>query len=136
MSCIIGLLYESVLKHLYFSTSGTIFVAYSHVHRPIGDAEASSEVFHTRQLTYPVLVTVYHMLECHGMDILPFDGIQANDSIDGETAHVQSSLLSIDEAGWCLFSVEVRNTYGLPFEVTFERDQDGVFLANFTPCPF
>lgn len=118
------------------STSGTIFVAYSYMHRPIGDAELPSEVFHTRQLTYPVLVTVYHMLECHGMDILPFDGIDTGDSTDEEIAHAQSPLLSINEAGWCLFSVEVRNTYGLPFEVTFERNQEGVFIKYINPSSF
>jgi hypothetical protein len=137
VSRIAGPLNESVLTYLlHFSTSGTIYVAYSYVHRPVGDAESPPEVFHTRQLTYPVLVTVYHMLECHGMDILPFDGIDTDDSTDEETVHAQSSLLSIDEVGWCLFSVEVRNTYGLPFEVTFERDQDGVSLENLTPSSF
>jgi len=31
----------------------------------------------------------------------------------------------VEEEGWCLFSIDVRNTYGLPFEVTLERVQKG-----------
>jgi len=30
-----------------------------------------------------------------------------------------------EDHDWCLFSIEVRNTYGLPFEVTFERMNKG-----------
>lgn len=109
------------------STDGTIHVAYSYVHRPVPDGEEPPEVFHTRQLTYPVLVTVYHMLECHGMDILPFDNVRGLSSDEEEpNSHSCQSLLNVgDEVGWCLFSIDVRNMYGLPFEVTFERDQEG-----------
>jgi trafficking protein particle complex subunit 9 len=70
------------------------------------------------------------MLECHGMDVLPFDGAESYDSEEEETTHTRRSLLSIgDDAGWCLFSIDVRNMYGLPFEVTFERDQEGESLS-------
>lgn len=110
------------------SINGTIHVAYSYVHRPLAEADGASEVFHTRQLTYPVLVTVYHMLECHGMDILPFGGDESYGA-DEEVVHTQHSLLSVgDDASWCLFCIDVRNTYGLPFEVTFERVQEGMSL--------
>lgn len=114
---------------ILYSTSGTIHVAYSYVHRPEANDAIPPDVFHTRQLTYPVLVTVYHMLECHGMDILPFDGVEGAEAADKdeETADPRRSLLSVgDEIGWCLFSIDVRNMYGLPFEVTFERDQEGM----------
>jgi hypothetical protein len=120
-----------------FSISGTIHVAYAYVHRPLTVNDTLSEVFYTRQLTYPVLVTVYHMLECHGMDVLPFDGTESHDSDEEETTHSRRSLLSVDdEAGWCLFSIDVRNTYGLPFEVTIERDQEGISVFNISlfPC--
>ena len=30
-----------------------------------------------------------------------------------------------DPEDWCIFSVDVRNTYGIPFEVIFESDQSG-----------
>lgn len=68
------------------------------------------------------------MLECYGMDILPFDGTDGTNSKvqEGDDAYNRSSLLSIgEEVGWCLFSIDVRNTYGLPFEVTFECEQEG-----------
>ncbi|KAI0780823.1 TRAPP II complex [Trametes elegans] len=113
-------------------TSGTIHVSYAFVQRPQASLQEPSEVFYTRQLSYPVLVTVYHMLECQGMDILSYSGattaISPDDS-DGESspeAKARKSLLHVgDIADWCMFSIEVRNTYGLPFEVTFERKQEG-----------
>lgn len=89
-------------------------------------------MFYTRQLSYPVLVTVYHMLECQAMDILSYTGTTTTKSSDDETdevaleAKTRTSLLHVGEiADWCIFSIEVRNTYGLPFEVTFERNQEG-----------
>ncbi|KAF7976728.1 hypothetical protein HWV62_5913 [Athelia sp. TMB] len=108
-------------------TNGTIHVAYSYVHRPLAESADEPDVFHTRQLTYPVLVTVYHMLECHGMDVLPYDGVDygsAGNSLGGPDED-RKHLLSVPETGWCMFSIDVRNTYGLPFDVTFDRKQDG-----------
>ncbi|TFY82625.1 hypothetical protein EWM64_g1393 [Hericium alpestre] len=71
-------------------------------------------------------VTVYHMLECHRMDILPFShGDIDNSQEERQTsvvtpADVRKALLNVgEEDGWCLFSIDVRNTYGLPFEVEF-----------------
>ncbi|KAJ7449836.1 TRAPP II complex [Mycena latifolia] len=103
-------------------TNGTIHVSYSYVHRPVANLDPTPQVFHTRQLSYPVMVTVYHMLECHGMDILPFPSYPLE--LDQEKAETDDQYVG-NEAGWCLFSVEVRNTYGLPFEVSFERIQQG-----------
>ncbi|KAF8212193.1 TRAPP II complex [Mycena galopus ATCC 62051] len=105
-------------------TSGTVHVSYSYVHRPTASLDPSPQVFHTRQLSYPVMVTVYHMLECQGMDILPFPSVPSE--LDEEQTETDDYLGN--EAGWCLFSVEVRNTYGLPFEVSFERVQQGDLL--------
>ncbi|KAJ7343441.1 TRAPP II complex [Mycena albidolilacea] len=103
-------------------TTGTIHVSYSYVHRSTTSLDPSPQVFHTRQLSYPVMVTVYHMLECQGMDILPFPSVPSE--LDEEQGEPDEHYLG-NEAGWCLFSVEVRNTYGLPFEVSFERVQQG-----------
>jgi hypothetical protein len=72
------------------------------------------------------MVTVYHMLECHGMDILPFPSYPSE--LDEDQTDTDDQYIG-NEAGWCLFSVEVRNTYGLPFEVSFERIQQGEFNA-------
>lgn len=93
--------------------------------------DGSTKVFHTRQLSYPVMVTVYHMLECHAMDILPFPRhfADGDDISDSQVRARRQTLYVDDEGSWCLFSIEVRNTYGLPFDVTFERLQEGIFFT-------
>ena len=63
------------------------------------------------------------MLECWAMDILPFTPSDVD--LGGPQTAWKSLVREAEEDGWCLFSVDVRNTYGLPFEVTFERVQDG-----------
>ncbi|KAH9005302.1 TRAPP II complex [Lactarius hatsudake] len=101
-------------------TSGGIYISYGYLHRPQSTLSRPQETFHTRQLSYPVLVTVYHMLECHNMDVFPLDqGGCEETSEDGRAVLFKD----VEEEGWCLFSVDVRNTYGLPFEVTLDRVQ-------------
>ncbi|KAJ3559110.1 hypothetical protein NM688_g536 [Phlebia brevispora] len=124
-------------------TSGTVHVSYSHFHRPKATLETPANIFHTRQISYPILVTVYHMLECLGMDILPYSPDTISSLSDAETDSTESSarklLLEVEQASdWCMFSVEVRNTYGLPFEVQFERAQsdattESESLTTFVP---
>ena len=106
------------------STSGSIFISYGCHNRSQSSLSRPSETFHTRQVSYPVLVTVYHMLECHNMDIFP---LSVGDYEAGKTpANKRRELFKdIEEEGWCLFSIDVRNAYGLPFEVTLERVQNG-----------
>ncbi|KIL69772.1 hypothetical protein M378DRAFT_190156 [Amanita muscaria Koide BX008] len=106
-------------------TNGTVHMSYAYAHRT--DAE-SANIFHTRQLSYSMMVTVYQMLECHAMDVVPFPSYPAarvNGSVDDEILHV-------DDSGWCLFSLDIRNTYGSPFDVTLERVQEGVGSASTT----
>lgn len=111
---------------LMYSVNGTMHVSYAYIHRPQDSLQTPPDVFHTRQLSYPVMVTVYHMLECHGMDIIPFPPSVSSHSDDVDSApHGRMSSLRVGGDGWCLFSIDVRNTYGLPFEVTFERVQEG-----------
>ena len=63
-------------------------------------------------------VTVYQMLDCYGMDIIPFPSYStAGIGADGA--------LLVNGSGWCLFSIEVRNAYGSPFDVILERVQEG-----------
>ncbi|PCH38067.1 hypothetical protein WOLCODRAFT_114758 [Wolfiporia cocos MD-104 SS10] len=120
-------------------TSGTIHVSYAHINRHRDTLEEPSDVFHTRQLSYPVVVTVYHMLECDAMDILSYSSLVsfsaiANGDDDSPANKAMKALLSVGNAAdWCLFSVDVRNTYGLPFDVTFERNQPGTEYAS-TSC--
>ena len=113
-------------------------MSYAYIHRTQDAAQGGTGVFHTRQLSYPVLVTVYHMLECHAMDVLSYpDGctlVDTDPARDDERPEARNrrSLLDVDDiADWCLFSIEVRNTYGSPFEVTFDRDQEGLPLSVF-----
>ncbi|KAH9009241.1 transport protein Trs120 or TRAPPC9 TRAPP II complex subunit-domain-containing protein [Lactarius pseudohatsudake] len=101
-------------------TSGGIYISYGYLHRPQSTLSQPQETFHTRQLSYPVLVTVYHMLECHNMDVFPLNqGGCEETSEDGRAVLFKD----VEEEGWCLFSIDVRNTYGLPFEVTLDRVQ-------------
>ncbi|KAH9951944.1 TRAPP II complex [Amylocystis lapponica] len=119
--------------------SGAVNFAYAYVHRRHATLEKPPDVFHTRQLTYPVLVTVYHMLECHAMDILTYSSSTLStllgppDKDEEPAVRARRALLNVDDVeDWCLFSIEVRNMYGLPFEVTFERNQLGVQPASTT----
>ncbi|KAH8106969.1 TRAPP II complex [Cristinia sonorae] len=120
-------------------SSGAMHISYSYTNRKRDTLQEPQEVFHTRQLSYPVLVTVYHMLECHSMDILPYSPdtvaelLATMDESEEHTAASRRTLLNVsDVAEWCIFTVDVRNTYGLPFEVTFERDQPDVEEASTT----
>jgi trafficking protein particle complex subunit 9 len=69
------------------------------------------------------------MLECQAMDILPYStDISEHSDTTADASPRQSRKMTLrvaDEPGWCLFSVDVRNTYGLPFEVMIERNQAG-----------
>ncbi|THU80824.1 hypothetical protein K435DRAFT_972612 [Dendrothele bispora CBS 962.96] len=105
-------------------TDGTIHASYSYVHRPQIEDKPPPQMFHTRQLSFPLMVTVYHMLECNGMDILPYPSHLMEDT------KLKSNLFVDGEGSWCLFSIDVRNTYGTPFEVSIERAQEGVSKAE------
>jgi hypothetical protein len=128
---------KRLLTLLVRSTAGVINVAYGYVHRRQATLGTPADVFHTRQLVYPVLVTVYQALECRDMDVLSLTPAHAGASADddantGGSEPVRALLRDADDDGWCLFAVDVRNTYGVPFEVTFERAQDGTPAASAT----
>ena len=121
------------------STSGCIFISYGYLRRRQSNLSRPSESFHTRQVSYPVLVTVYHMLECHNMDIFPL--VVGDYEAEKSTANQRQALFNdVEEEGWCLFTIDVRNSYGLPFEVTLERAQKGLgrvaskYNINLTVC--
>lgn len=99
---------------LSLSTNATVHISYGYVKRPTQDLEPSPNNFHVRQLTYPVMVTVYQMLACENMNLL---------TLQEPLATEQRS--EVDSSEWCLFSIEVRNLYGQPFEVSFDRMHDG-----------
>ena len=113
------------------STAGTIHISYAHAKDPnLKDSNA----FYVRQVSYPLMVTVYHMLECSGMDILQFPvypQLRTPGQLNSRTD--KFNVLQTDyDVGWCLFSIEVRNTYGSPFDVTLVRNQDDKPTASST----
>ena len=61
------------------------------------------------------------MLECYDMDVLSYSGLDDRVGM----GYLEPSLGGCEDHDWCLFSIEVRNAYGLPFEVTFERMEKG-----------
>jgi hypothetical protein len=64
------------------------------------------------------------MLEYHNMDIFPLSvGYYEAEKTTSNKKRVLFE--DVEEEGWCLFSIDVRNAYGLPFEVTLERTQHG-----------
>lgn len=110
---------------------GTVHISYSYsqANREHEEQVPASEVFYTRQLSYPVTVTVYHMLECHDLSLMPMIDVDYDDISHRAGNSVIHFLPDDDPEEWCLFAIDVRNTYGLPFEVTFERDQIGTKSA-------
>ena len=115
----------AILSLMGRSTSGCIFISYGFLRRRQSSLSRPSETFHTRQVSYPVLVTVYHMLECHNMDIFPL--VVGDYAAEKTPVNKRQTLFNdVEEEGWCLFTIDVRNTYGLPFEVILERAQKGL----------
>lgn len=110
---------------------GTVHISYSQVHREHEEKVPVSEVFYTRQLSYPVTVTVYHMLECHDLSLMAMVDVDYDDISRRASNSVIHLLPEVDDpTEWCLFAIDVRNTYGLPFEVTFKREQAGTESAT------
>ncbi|KAF9533009.1 TRAPP II complex [Crepidotus variabilis] len=114
-------------------TNGVIHISYAYSQDPrLGDSGS----FYLRQVSYPLMVTVYQMLECSAMDLLPFPAYpQVRRSADTESVNPKDERLrhlDISDDGWCLFSIEVRNSYGTPFDITLFRTQNGKEEASST----
>lgn len=107
---------------------GTVHIAYSQVNRE-HEEQVPASVFYTRQLSYPVTVTVYHMLECHDLRLMPMVDVNYDIGYRASNSVIHLIREVDDPTEWCLFVIDVRNTYGLPFEVTFEREQAGTESA-------
>ena len=113
------------------STNGTINASYSFVKRPGVDNEQPPQEFFVRQLPFPVVVTVYQMIECSGLNLLPLSAV---DFGDAEQRKEWVKLMEgTNEFDWCLLTLDVQNTYGLPFEVTLSCDSKGTELS-LTQC--
>jgi hypothetical protein len=112
-------------KESFCSTNGYIQVPYTYVHRKLESLQELPDVFHMRHLSHPVLVKGYHTLECFVMYVLPALAFGARDV--PANADMGTALLRAvgNGVGWCMFAIDVRNTYGLPFQVAFEQHQVG-----------
>lgn len=106
-------------------------MSYAHT-EPLVDSDEPDKpnppVFYARQLPLPLLVSVYEMLECHGMNVLPVSSLAVDDNGNGEgdssqEAEWRALLARHDRAEWCILSLDVRNTYGLAFEVRIASDE-------------
>jgi hypothetical protein len=79
----------------------------------------SSNTFHTRQIIFPILISVYHTLECTAMDVLRLPLSSSMRSRDRKKASNSEHVEEVEEQ--CLVAVDVRNLYGQAFEVSFAR---------------
>jgi len=133
------------------SVDGSIRVDYGYVNRS-PPSELPSK-FHTRQITFPILFTVYHTFEPHSLDLVRFERPRLKAMDVGKKAEFKNSTgleiptskpptprqtsfaVTSDDAlrsrmgeeaddEHCLASLSVRNVFGVPFEVTLERKGD------------
>lgn len=140
------------LKLIIYSTDGSIRIDYGYANR----SGTPSKSFHTRQITFPILFTVYHTFEPHSLDLIRFEPREtrqaasdkpvANGSARPRLTAASSSqpatprrtsfaITAEDELKrrleeesndrYCLASLSVRNVFGVPFEVTLHRQDDG-----------
>ncbi|KAK8858467.1 hypothetical protein IAR55_002694 [Kwoniella newhampshirensis] len=137
-------------------SDGTIRIDYGCLNRPTRASNeednqpspSGSQAFYTRQITFPVLFTVYHTIECHSLDLIRFEQSSSNSLEDSSGAsqtgrpngtlhHSTSSSALAEEqlrraleeesdANHCLLSLNVKNVYGVPFEVTLGRKGDDI----------
>ncbi|KIR54356.1 hypothetical protein I315_02836 [Cryptococcus gattii Ru294] len=91
---------------------------------------STSTSFYTRQITFPVLFTVTHTLECHSLDITHLghganksrsppglnstNGLEIQEEDNGD---LRKALAEVNTSTHCLVGLSVANVYGVPFEV-------------------
>nr|KIR86192.1 hypothetical protein I308_03729 [Cryptococcus tetragattii IND107] len=91
---------------------------------------STSTSFYTRQITFPVLFTVTHTLECHSLDITHLghganknrsppglnstNGLEVQEENNGD---LRKALAEVNTSTHCLVGLSVANVYGVPFEV-------------------
>ncbi|WWC70625.1 uncharacterized protein I206_104576 [Kwoniella pini CBS 10737] len=136
-------------------TDGTIRIDYGYLNRSTSqqdNVESSSDnTFYTRQITFPVLFTVYHTIESHSLDLTRLTTVSShlpngmNDGYDklengnghktrptliriSSTSQAEDQLKKVlqdeNDDDHCLLSLSVRNVYGVPFEITLQRQAD------------
>ncbi|KAG8861203.1 hypothetical protein FRB96_003153 [Tulasnella sp. 330] len=112
-------------------SDATIHLSYSYARRP---SETALEVFQTRQIVYPIDITVYSVLNCRSMDIVPHWHMKGTGKTLGSSLNQQDvsrELLGVVEGtDWCLFSIDVHNNHNTPFQVTITREAEGATQAS------
>ncbi|RIB16973.1 TRAPP II complex [Gigaspora rosea] len=122
--------------------SGMIQIDYGYINRP---NYVDDETFYTRQVYYPVLLTIHQNLESVSMDILNFKPLSGPDNytnaVNG-THDVQHNKLVEDliklmrwnsgskedfmvrmENNYCLLTFDIRNLWHSAFDVTIESNE-------------
>lgn len=118
------------------SAGGTIDIEYG-----ASDAEQVDDIAFARQLRFEVSMTVHRTLEATTMTMqrlqVPLAGeplrstdVQTDKLVQRAAIDpaVEASLRAIEEEQHCLLAIDVRNVFGLPFEVAFERTSAGASL--------
>ena len=131
------------------STDGIIRIDYGYLRRQEGGGVP--QTFRTRQITFPVLFTVYHTLDAHSLDLVKLvpaqrtgrsaehKGLSAPPMLSrkssGGVTRRGGSFPSVDDAlareqigsnmdgKHCLVALSIRNSYGVPFEVSLARKE-------------
>ncbi|WVN88627.1 uncharacterized protein L203_103838 [Cryptococcus depauperatus CBS 7841] len=123
-------------------TDGVIQIDYGSIDMPSRETsnyDNMSNIFHTRRITFPVVFTVYHTIECHSLDLtyLPAHDRHTHHGSDynHEKQTIDNAIYSVleedkDKNGCCLLGLNMRNTYGVPFEVTLTRVSEGKSTAS------
>nr|XP_018262525.1 uncharacterized protein I303_05542 [Kwoniella dejecticola CBS 10117]OBR84683.1 hypothetical protein I303_05542 [Kwoniella dejecticola CBS 10117] len=106
-------------------TDETIRIDYGFLNRTSVDPEDSkASTFYTRQITFPVLFTVYHTIESHSLDLIRLSTTPSR-SISASQPQAQDllkkALQDENDDDHCLLSLSLKNVYGVPFEVTLQR---------------
>lgn len=101
------------LQTFQISINGLIQISYANTQ---SNNEENPDTIYGRQLVYPVLITVYQMLECQALNISSLTSINTQGDLNGSSWGKTLQGTTTEE--WCLLSVHVLNSYNLPFEVT------------------
>ncbi|KAM0789161.1 hypothetical protein ACM66B_000010 [Microbotryomycetes sp. NB124-2] len=116
-------------------SNGTINIDYAYVDR---DAVKRSGVFYTRRLVLDVFMTVHRALVAHTLDVQRLKALPESATTHGRSASVvqlgrkgaaldqrlEDNFKDVDDGEHCLVAIDVMNTFGKPFEIKVERNED------------
>ncbi|WVQ72946.1 hypothetical protein IAR50_002508 [Cryptococcus sp. DSM 104548] len=89
-----------------------------------GDSTVSNS-FYTRRISFPVMFTIYHAIECHSLD-LTYLGGSAHASQALKDTPLYDAISAENDTDHCLLGLSFSNVYGVPFEVTLARKGEKV----------